>query len=138
MRRVILVFLSLALITGSCYYTDVDSYFVEVEKDLKPVVNITTNFDGQEDLFVIDSIKFIYNIEVDIGEIFFAELLLNNQRFFITDEFADSLWIKSDLVIFPGEYDLKMLAYYKTMTGSLADIVDAEIAVSQASWKISF
>ncbi|MEX0988390.1 MAG: hypothetical protein WD052_13010 [Bacteroidales bacterium] len=112
-----------------------------VTSDYSPLVNISSNFDGNDSITLTDSILFKYMIEIDTGKLFFADLYLGNSQgnYFImrSDSLVDSLWLHPTLVNVNGDYELTLVAYLKSYTGSLADVLDTEFEISDTSWPLS-
>lgn len=134
MRRILPLFLSLLLLTGSCYYMDTDTYRVEVESTYSPFVNITSNLDDIDSIFVADSFLFKYDIEIDTGKLFFADLYIGSYQIYRADTLRDSLWIHPYYIEMDGNYVLTLAAYYKSYSESLADRINAEFFIEDTSW----
>ncbi len=133
-------FIILFLLLGfrSCYYVDSDRFEVDIVPEFTPQVQISSNLDGLDSIVVTDSLLFSYSIEIDTGQIFLADLYLGNSHIFRSDTASDSLWIYKDYVNFFGDYELTLRAYYRSYSGSLADIFDAEFFVTDSSWILTF
>ena len=132
-------FIILLLISfKSCYYTDSESHVVWVDPPFTPQALISSNLDGLDSIPVADSLLFIYSIEIDSGQLFLADVYLGNVRLFGSDEISDSIWIYKDYVSFEGDYELTLIAYYESLSGTLADIIDAEFLASDTSWTLTF
>ncbi|MEX0982143.1 MAG: hypothetical protein WD577_12565 [Bacteroidales bacterium] len=132
------IVLFLLLSFRSCYYVDSDRYEVEIVPEFTPQVQISSNLDGLDSILVSDSLLFSYSIEIDTGQLFLADIYLGNSLVFRSDTISDSLWLYSNYVSFFGNYELTLRAYYKSYSGSLADIFDAEYFVTDSSWILTF
>lgn len=137
MRRILPLFLFLMLFTGSCYYMDTETYRVEVESTYNPFVQITSNLDDVDSIFVADSFLFKYEIEIDTGRLFFADLFIGNYQIYRSDTLRDSLWIYPYYIEMDGDYVLTLAAYYKSYSESLADRLNAEFFIADTSWIFS-
>lgn len=126
------------LLCSSCYYSSNESFFVDVNTDVLPEIDIKTNLDVTDTINHRDSIFFKYEVLIDTGNIYFSQLFFNEEFIFYSEEMADSLWINLNDTLSAGTYDLSMEVIYKSSTGSLADRIDAEYLLKDASWQIVF
>ena len=138
MSRTGFTILLLMFTVNSCFYTDNSSYYAEIEPDYNPKVSITSNFDTIDSITIVDSLLFRYEISIDTGTLFFADLFLDNQQLLRSDTVADSLWFYPDYISSGETYDITLRAYYRTYTGSLADALDAEFFLSDTVWTVQF
>ncbi len=122
----------------SCNYVDSDVYMVDITPEITPRAIISSNLDSLDTIPVTDSLLFKYMVAIDTGQLFLTDLYLNDRILYRSDTISDSLWIYRDYVQFPGEYDLTLVAYYQSLSGSLADIIGAEFLVSDTSWILTF
>ncbi len=83
-----------------------------------------------------DSLLIKYEISIDTGRLYFADLYIGNYPLYRSVFETDSFWIAPDYVLIPGDYVLTLIAYYKSYSGSLADLMDAEFMVSDTNWTI--
>lgn len=132
------IILLLLISFRSCYYTDYDSYRVDVVPEFTPQVQISSNLDGLNSILVTDSLLFRYSIEIDTGQLFLADVYLGNSLLYRSDTIVDSLWLYRDYVSFYGDYDLTLRAYYQSFSGSLADIIGTEFLVVDSIWTLTF
>ena len=132
------IILFLLLSFRSCYYTDYDSYRVDVVPEFTPQIKISSNLDGLDSILVTDSLLFRYSIEIDTGQLFLADIYIGNSHVFRSDTISDSLWIYKDYVSLYGDYYLTLRAYYQSYSGSLADILGAEFLVADSIWTLTF
>lgn len=132
------IILLLLLSFKSCYYTDYDSYRVDVVPEFTPKVQISSNLDGLNSILVTDSLLFRYSIEIDTGQLLLADVYLGNSLLYRSDTIVDSLWLYLDYVSFYGDYDLTLRAYYESFSGSLADIIGTEFLVADSVWTLTF
>ena len=138
MKRILYVLLLLLLTAKSCFYLDNGEYFVEIESDYNPTVTITSTFDSIDSIMIVDSLLFKYEIMIDTGSLFFADLYLDNFQLYRSGRRTDSIWFQPYFVNYGQSYDISLLAYYKTYTGSLADIMDAEFMLYDTTWTVTF
>jgi hypothetical protein len=134
MKKYKLLFLFLLLITNSCYYLDTDSYEVDITPSYNPDVSITSTLNGIDSIRSTDSIYFRYEIDIDTGKFFYSDLLLDNTLFARFDSIVDSLWIPANYIAEEGLHDITMVAFYKTYSGSLADLINTESHVVDTTW----
>lgn len=122
----------------SCYYVDSDVYRVDITPEITPRAIISSNLDTLDTIFVTDSLLFKYLVDIDTGQLYLADIYLGNFHLYRSDTIEDSIWIYRNFVPFHGDYDLTLVAYYRTLSGSLADILDAEFLASDTSWTLTF
>jgi hypothetical protein len=133
-----IIILILLLSFKSCYYTDYESYIVDVVPEITPKVEISSNLDGLDSIVVTDSLLFSYSIEIDTGQLLLADVYLGNALVHRSDTISDSLWFYKDYISFYGDHDLTLRAYYKSYSGSLADIIGSEFLIADSIWTITF
>jgi hypothetical protein len=138
MSRFALTILFLLIAAKSCFYVDNNSYYVDIETDYFPTVLIASNFDTIDTITIVDSLLFKYEISIDTGTLFFADLFLDNLQLLRSDTIADSLWLYPGYINNRETYDITLRAYYRTYTGSLADIMNAEFFQADTSWTVQF
>lgn len=136
MKRKYLILLIVFLSLNACFYIDNESYRVDITSSYNPEILISSNLDDLDSIIVPDSLFFKYNIQIDTGHLYFADLFIGNIQIFRFDTIADSLWINPFYISQPGDYILTLAAYCKTYTQSLADIINAEFLISDTSWTI--
>ena len=136
-KRGITILLVLAALK-SCYYLDSDVHMVDIKPEITPRAIISSNLDALDTIFVADSLLFKYLVDIDTGQLFLADVYLSNYLLYRSDTIQDSIWIYRDYIQFQGEYELKLVAYYQSLSGSLADIIGAEFMVSDTSWTLTF
>ncbi len=132
------ILLLLLLSFRSCYYVDSELYVVDVDPEFTPQVQISSNLDGLDSIPVTDSLLFSYSIEIDTGQLFVADIYIGNAHLYRSDTISDSIWIYKNYVNSSGDHDLTLIAYYKSFTGSLADIFDAEFLAADTSYTLTF
>ncbi|MFC2080154.1 hypothetical protein ACFLRQ_01630 [Bacteroidota bacterium] len=138
MKKLSHILILVLFTTNSCYYSDLDTHEVEIQNNAySPSISIKTNLDTMENIIFSDSLFFRYEIEIDTGRLYVSDLYLDNIQFFRSDTVVDSLFIIPGSLFYDGNYELTMLAYYKTYSGSLADILDAEFFIKDTSWIIT-
>ncbi len=137
MRTGFIIFV-LLLGFNSCYYVDSERYGVDIVPEVTPQAHISSNLDGLDSILVTDSLLFSYSIEIDTGQLFLTDIYLGNSHIYRSDTISDSLWLYRDYVSFYGDYDLTLVAYYESYSGSLADIYEAEFLASDTSWTLTF
>lgn len=138
MARTGFIILLLVFTVHSCIYTDNSSYFEEIEPDYNPTVRITSNFDTIDSITIVDSLLFRYEISIDTGTLYFADLFLENQQLFRSDTLVDSLWFYPEYIYDGETYDITLRAYYRSYTGSLADAFNAEFLLTDSVWTVQF
>lgn len=127
----------LAALLASCSYYNNEEYFVEHTPGPLPDISLSTSFDTiAGDIIVLDSIRFSYTVTVDSGMVYFTYLEFQGSEGFIQDTNSASVWIRPDSTLPEPSYDLNMSVAYKTNSGSLADLINAEYAVLDTSWNI--
>ncbi|MCF8225601.1 MAG: hypothetical protein K9J30_06955 [Bacteroidales bacterium] len=136
MRKSLFVILLLFSVR-SCFYVDTQEFETEIYLDFEPEVTISSNFDQLDNIRITDSIYFSYEIQIDTGKLYFSDLYLDNYLIYRSSSTADSIWIFPYYIEEDGDYDLTILAYYKSLTGSLADVLDAEPYVEDTTWVIT-
>jgi hypothetical protein len=124
------------LIFSSCSYSSNEIYFMDVNTDILPNIDITSNLDTSITYDILDSILFKYEIMLDTGEIFFTQIYFNNEYIFLSEEMSDSLWINPEDTLADGSYELDMEILYKSTTGSLADKFDLEFILKDTTWLV--
>jgi hypothetical protein len=138
MKKAVFITFILLLAARSCFYVDDSQYWVDIDAGYTSRVTITSSFDTIDSIMIVDSLLFKYEISIDTGEVYFADLYLNNLLIFRSDTVADSLWFYPDYFRTETTYDITLVAYYTKRTGSLADIMDADFLVADTSWTIRF
>lgn len=137
MKKSVLIIFILLLAARSCYYVDDSRHWVEIE-DYEPVVTFTSNFDTIDNIRIVDSLLFKYEINIDSGALYLADLYLNNMQLFRSDTVVDSLWIYPQYINDAETYYIHIVAYCRKFTGSLADILDADFLIADTSWTVRF
>lgn len=138
MTRIVLTTLILLLAAKSCFYTDDSRYDVVIDHSVEPSVVITSNFDTIDSIRIVDSLMFRYEISMDTGMLYYADVFLGNLQLFRSDTLVDSLWLYPGYINDGETYDIVVSAYYKKMTGSLADIINAEFYITDSIWPVTF
>lgn len=133
----LILLLTLLLSSASCYYSDPSIYDVEITTDYNPEVQVLSNLTGNDSVDINDSLLLEFEIIIDTGRFFFADLYLGNFPLTRIDSVIDSVWFAPYYVTDPGNYTLSLVSYIKSYTGSLADIFDAELMAFDTSWNIS-
>jgi len=136
MKKPVLVFIIISLFTSSCYYVENERYSVEITSDYKPSISLSSNLDTLDSISVTDSLLFKYSVEIDTGSLYFSDVYIGNMQLFRSDSTTDSLHIYPYYVSVSGDYELTLVSYFKTYTGSLADLMDAEFLAADTSWII--
>jgi len=129
--------LALLMLVNSCNYYNTDEYFVEHLPSPVPELSIHTSFDTLPyPVVVVDSILFEYKVTLDTGRVYFTYLEFQGAEGFVYDTNAARVWLKPDPLLLESTYDLNMTIAYKTTSGSLADLIDAEYAFQDTSWTL--
>jgi hypothetical protein len=137
MKKNWLILLLLLLISGSCYFTDLSTYEVDIISTYEPTVGVESNLREYDSISFIDSTLLEFNIHIDTGALYFADLYLGTVPIFRTDTINSELWLTPFEVANPGDYILTLLTYYKSYSGSLADVFDAEFMIYDTSWNLT-
>ncbi|MDF1571005.1 MAG: hypothetical protein P1P82_05250 [Bacteroidales bacterium] len=138
MKKAVFTLFILLLAARSCFYVDDSQYRVEIDPAFNPVLHFTSNFDTIDSIRIVDSLVFKYEISIDTGKLYYADLYLGNLQLFRSDTLADSLWLYPYYINDGEMYDITIIAYFKKYTGSLADILDAEPYIADTSWRVTF
>jgi|GEM_PF-2529815 len=138
MKKAVFILCILLFAARSCFYVDDSQYRVEIDPDFDPVVTFTSSFDAIDSIRIVDSVLFKYEISIDTGTLYYADLYLANLHLFRSDTLADSLWLYPYYINDGELYDITIIAYFKKYTGSLADILDAEPYIADTSWRVTF
>mgnify|MGYP006284746063 CR=1 FL=1 len=117
---------------------DMSEYEVEITPEIVPQVTIETNMDELDSLVISDSTIFSYTISVDTGMLYFSELYVDKTIFSSSDTAVSNVWLHPGLVDTTGDHTITLLAYYKSLTGSLADNLNAEFRVADTAWTLPF
>jgi len=115
---------------------DSSLYEVEVTYPEPPDIIIRSNLDSMDDLTFSDSLLFKYEVEIDTGTFYLADIYIDNTLIYRSDTIRDSIWIVPTANAAEGAYQLDLRAYAKTFSGSLADQLDAESFFADSSWVI--
>lgn len=137
MRKSLFVFAFLMVLTTSCFYVESEIYPTDIVSDYNPTITFSSNIDTINDLSVTDSLLFRYTVAIDTGTLYFSDLYLGNLQLMRSDTTSDSIWILPDYVAENGDYDLTLVSYFKSFSGSLADIMNAEFLSADTSWSIN-
>lgn len=132
----IIVYTLLVLVVTSCFYTDGEQFESTIVSDYKPDVSFSSNLPPLDSLERLDSLFFSFDVTIDTGRLYYADLFFNNTWIFRTDTTIDSLWILPQDQLSNGLYDLTLVATYKSYTRSLADLLDAEPRYADTTWQI--
>lgn len=137
MKKAVFTLFILLLAARSCFYVDDSRYWVEIDADFNPVLTFSSNFDTIDSIRIVDSLMFKYEISIDTGTLYYADLYLGNLQVFRSDTLADSLWLYPYYINDGEMYDITIIAYFKKYTGSLADILDADPYIADTSWRVT-
>src|SRR6056297_3259277 len=132
----ILTLLSVILFIPSCYYNDMEVYEVDITPSNTLPISITSNLTGNDSITINDSLFFEYNIDYDTGRVYYANLFIDDYLIFQSDSISNSLWINPSDFNPIGLFELNMVVYYKTYSGSLADKLNAEPMALDTTWQI--
>ncbi len=121
----------------SCYYIDLNEHYVDISPGVEPQAVLSSNLDSLDPIVISDSVLFKYKIDIDTGQLYMADIYLGNTRLYKSDTVEDSIWIYPDLVLVQGDYDLLLVAYYQSLSGSLADLLNAEYFTKDKSWTLT-
>lgn len=113
-------------------------HFVEVDTDILPNIEITTNLNPADTLDISDTIFFNYEITLDTGKIFFTQIYFDDLFLYVSENMSDSISINPFDTLSIGSHDLYMEVVYKSTTGSLADKIDAEFLLKDTVWQVIF
>lgn len=138
MTRIVFTIFILLIGARSCFYVDDGRYYVDINPDYESRVIITSNFDTIDSIRIVDSLMFKYEIEIDTGRLYYADLYLDNLQLFRSDTLVDSLWLYPSYINDGETYDITVRTFYKKFTGSLADIIDAEFFITDSIWTVTF
>lgn len=138
MTRIVFTLFILLLTARSCFYVDDSRYYVEINQDYVPTVTITSNFDTIDSIRIVDSLMFRYEIEIDTGRLYYADIYLGSLQLFRSDTLADSLWLYPNYINDGETYDVTVRAFYKKFSGSLADVINAEFFITDSTWAVTF
>jgi len=134
--RILLITALTCLFCNSCNYSSDETFYVEVDFDILPNIEVLSNLNSSDTIDKMDSIFFRYEIVLDTGGIFFSQIFFNEGFVFYSEEMADSLWINPVDTLSSGSYELYMEVLYKSATGSLADLIDAEYLLKDTTWQV--
>ena len=125
-------------IVNACMYSNDGVNTVNPVPDDPPVVWATTNLDSMDNPVVYDSLKVVYDISIQNGELYILDVLVGNVPVYESDTTMGSFWIYSYDAEVPGIDTLRMNIYYSSNTNSLADVLGLEARNIGLKYAIDF
>jgi len=138
----------LGVAMSACSFTDDQIYYVEPVPGDSAVVKVSTNLAPTDTSVIADSLLFIYDAEIEGGELYFTEASIDNLVLyqFATDydpdtvngpyALKDSFWIRGDLPLEAGINTLLFSVFYSSNTNSLADKVRREATILDLEFNV--
>ncbi|MBI3220865.1 MAG: hypothetical protein HYZ44_15225 [Bacteroidetes bacterium] len=115
----------MAVLLGSCYFSQDQTYFKEVEQKI-PVSSISLNgYNNNDTIYLYSNIGFNYNITLGAGNLEKVSALLAGKEVFSSNQSSGQFYL-SYPTINTGVYELKVQFVSSSTTGSLASIAGVE------------
>ncbi len=121
------------LLFSGCIYQTNDYYFYNVVAGDEPILSFSSNLDTVSEA-ITDSLFVDYEASVDVGYIYQVIFYFDDSLVYSQDTITNTFWINPSFVDSSGTYDLDLLLYYSTNTGSLADKLGGEYNIYEKSW----
>jgi hypothetical protein len=138
MKNSLTIISLILLVSRSCYYSDPNTYTIDITLDYFPEIGISSNISEYDSISLSDSLLFKYEISIDTGRFYFTDLYMGSLQIFRSESDKDSLWIAPYYIEMPGDYTLTQISYFKSYSGSLADRLNSEYMAYDTSWTIIF
>ncbi|MEN8156239.1 MAG: hypothetical protein ABFS10_04760 [Bacteroidota bacterium] len=148
-QNITIIILSLAIGMGACIYADSGIYTVDPVPGEKATVSVTTNMDTLVDPVLSDSLQVIYDFEIDNGELYYVESILEETRVYelllnydpdtIEGPFGltDTFWIHRSVPVDSGLHSLSLRFYYSSNTNTMADLFRVEADELERAYPIT-
>lgn len=136
MKKITIVLLAMMWL-GSCYYSSNETHFVQVEPGPEPQISVSVNLDTLSSLTITDSLEVAYEITLDGGDLYQVDFFFDGYYTFKSDSLASNFYINPTYIPENGDYELDMLVYYSTNSGTLANKFDAEAFQEEKNWVVT-
>jgi len=139
MRMMISILMAtLILLLPSCFYSDSELYQVEPVPGDPPVISVVTNLDTLVNPAVNDSLKVIYDVEIEGGDLYYVNAVILDAQIFESDSIHGSFWVTALMSGVTGVDTLYIDYYYSSNTNSLADITGYEARIKHLKIAVDF